>query len=315
LTTRSTIFGFLKEFGLKTPTPEVCDYTGSTYRADFWEGKGREYEDAVERIALRSLLPAEGRRYIDFGAGFGRLINEAARYEEVVVMDYSATLLQDAKQQLDKQPNSQRFIYVAADLYRLPFATNTFDVGMMCRVIHHLADAPAALKQIRACMTPNATFVLEFANKRNIKAILRYLLRQQTWNPFDLEPVEFVKLNFDFHPQYIYTALKEAGFTTVRQLPVSWLRLGVFKQVLPLSLMVQIDRVLQLVGRAVPVSPSIFTQNRVPGDTTAVVAREAMFKCPITGAALHREGDTMVSDSGPRWAIRDGIYDFKEPIQ
>ncbi len=300
---------------MKTPTPEVCDYTGSTYRADFWEGKGREYEDAVERIALRSLLPTTGRRYIDFGAGFGRLINEAARYEEVVVMDYSATLLQDAKQQLDKLPNSHRFIYVAADLYRLPFATNTFDVGMMCRVIHHLADAPAALKQIRSCMTPNATFVLEFANKRNIKAILRYALQKQTWNPFDLEPVEFVKLNFDFHPQYIYTALKEAGFTTIRQLPVSWLRLGVFKQVLPLSVMVGLDRLLQQAGRVAPMSPSIFTQNRVPGDPTMVVAREAMFKCPNTGAVLRRENDMMVSENGPRWAIRDGIYDFKEPVQ
>ncbi|MBX3080013.1 MAG: class I SAM-dependent methyltransferase [Anaerolineae bacterium] len=301
---------------MKTTTPEVCDYTGSTYRVDFWEGKGREYEDAVERIALRELLPAEGRRYIDFGAGFGRLINEAARYDEIVVMDYSATMLQDAKQYLAKQPNAQRFIYVAADLYKLPFAANTFDVGMMCRVIHHLADAPAALKQIHACLTPGSTFVLEFANKRNLKAILRYLLKQQDWNPYDLAPVEFVKLNFDFHPQYIYTALKEAGFTTIRQIPISWLRLGLFKRVLPLPLMVGLDRVLQFVGRMVPASPSIFTQNRIPGDRPPVVSQDAMFKCPITGAALHREGDTMVSTVGnPRWAIRDGIYDFKEPIQ
>jgi ubiquinone/menaquinone biosynthesis C-methylase UbiE len=301
---------------LKTPTPDVCDYTGSTYRVDFWEGKGREYEDAVERLALRALLPAEGRRYIDFGAGFGRLINEAERYDEIVVMDYSATMLQDAKQYLAKLPNSQRFVYVAADLYRLPFAANTFDVGMMCRVIHHLADAPAALKQIHDCMTPNATFVLEFANKRNLKAMLRYLLKKQTWNPYDLTPVEFVKLNFDFHPQYIYTALKEAGFTTIRQVPISWLRLDLFKRILPLSAMVSIDQALQFVGRMAPVSPSIFTQNRVPGDKTMVVPQDAMFKCPITGAPLHPEGDTMVSSAGnPRWAIRDGIYDFKEPIQ
>ena len=27
----------------------VIDYEGSGYRRDFWEGQGREYEDAVER--------------------------------------------------------------------------------------------------------------------------------------------------------------------------------------------------------------------------------------------------------------------------
>ncbi|MBX3061633.1 MAG: class I SAM-dependent methyltransferase [Anaerolineae bacterium] len=293
-------------------TPEVCDYTGSTYRADFWEGKGREYEDAVERIAIRSLLPKEGRRYIDFGAGFGRLINEAANYEQVVVMDYSLTMLQDAQSRLGR---SDRYIYVAADLYRLPFAPNTFDVALMCRVIHHLADAPLVLKQIRASMTSGATFVLEYANKRNLKAILRYLLRKQEWSPFSEEPIEFVKLNFDFHPQYMSHALKAAGFTTVRQYPVSWLRLGIFKKLLPLNVMVLLDRLLQQVGRIAPVSPSIFTQNRVPGDRGMVAPVDSIFKCPQCGGAVERQDEAMVCVSeGKRWAIRDGIYDFKEPI-
>jgi len=30
----------------------VIDYEGSGYRTDFWEGQGREYEDAVERLTL-----------------------------------------------------------------------------------------------------------------------------------------------------------------------------------------------------------------------------------------------------------------------
>lgn len=298
---------------MKRSTPEVCDYTNSNYRTDFWEGKGREYEDAVERVALRTLLPKTGQRYIDFGAGFGRLINEAGGYEQVVIMDYSLTMLQDAQKRLGR---SDRYVYVAADLYQLPFAPNTFDAAMMCRVIHHLADASAALKQIRASLTPGATFVLEFANKRNLKAMLRYLLRQQSWNPYDEAPVEFVKLNFDFHPQYMAEALRGAGFTTIRQLPVSWLRLGLFKALLPLSAMVTLDRVMQQVGQFAPLSPSIFTQNRVPGDRGQVAPTTAIFKCPQTGAALHREGEAMVSPdgSGPRWAIRDGIYDFKTPI-
>ncbi len=299
------------------PTPAVCDYENSTYRTDFWEGKGREYEDAVERIALRSLLPPAGRRYVDFGAGFGRLIDEASRYDQVVLLDYSRTMLEDAQSRLAKMdPRSDRYVYVAADLYHLPFVANSFDTAILCRVIHHLADAPAALSQIRASLTPGATFVLEFANKLNLKAILRYLFRRQTWSPYSQEPVEFVKLNFDFHPAYIEQTLRQAGFVPVRRRAVSSLRLGALKSVLPPSMMIALDRLIQPTGKVLPIAPSIFVENRTPGERMPVVPAESMFKCPVCGASgLRRTGDVLVCPAnGERWAVRDGIYDFKEPL-
>ncbi len=292
--------------------PDVCDYEGSTYRVDFWEGKGRGYEDAVERIALRRLLPARARRYVDFGVGFGRLINEADAYDQVVLMDYSRTMLQDAQSRLGRSP---RLIYVAADLYRLPFAANSFDAGIMCRVIHHLADAPAALKNIQACFAPGGTFVLEFANKLNLKAIVRYALRLQAWSPYSRDPVEFVKLNFDFHPAYIGEALVAAGFRSGRRLAVSWLRLGLFKRLLPLKMMAGIDALLQHLGGVAPLSPSLWLETHVAGSPADLTPTESLFVCPISRQPLQREGDVMISPSGGyRWAVRDGIYDFKEPL-
>jgi len=293
--------------------PAICDYEGSTYRADFWEGKGRDYEDAVERAALRRLLPRAARRYVDFGAGFGRLIDEADRYDHVVVLDYSRTMLQDAQARLGRDA---RFTYVAADLYRLPFAPNTFDAGILCSVIHPLEAAPAALRQIRACFAPGGTFVLEFANKLNLKAVARYLLRRQTWSPFDHEPVEFVRLNFDFHPAHIHDALRGSGFAPRRRLGVSWLRLGLLKTTLPLQVLVALDRLLQPLGSAAPLAPSIFVQSLVPGVQTSLAPVESMFRCPQCGhAPLARQGDTMPCPAcGSRWAVRDGIYDFKEPF-
>ena len=54
-----------------TEGPRICDYGDSTYRQDFWEGRGRDYEDAVERRVLRQMLPQSGFRLLEIGAGFG----------------------------------------------------------------------------------------------------------------------------------------------------------------------------------------------------------------------------------------------------
>ncbi len=294
------------------PSPPVIDYEGSGYRTDFWEGQGRDYEDLTERIALRRLLPAHGRRVVHLGAGFGRMTNELGGYDQIVVLDYSRSLLRDAQTRLG---TDDRYVYVAADIYHLPLADGSCDAAVMERVIHHLADVPAALAQIRAVLAPGAPFVLEYASKRNLKAILRYGLRRQAWSPFDAEPVEFVKLNFDFHPAYMARCLQKAGFHTRRRLALSYFRLNLLKRIVPLSLLVFLDKLLQPTGQIAPFSPSVFTLNAAIGDTPPYAVNGPLFKCLNCGGSLHVEGDMLVCENRDgRWMIRDGIYDFKEPV-
>ena len=83
----------------------------------------------------------------------------------------------------DRLGGSEKYVYVAADVYRLPFAPALFDAATMIRTLHHMADARKALDQVRKTLTGGATFILEFANKHNLKSILRYWMRRQTWNP------------------------------------------------------------------------------------------------------------------------------------
>jgi len=297
---------------LKEPTVPVCDYEGSRYRTEFWEGQGREYEDLAERAALRRLLPPAGRRIVHLGAGFGRMTNELGGYVQVIVLDYSRTMLREAQALLG---TDDRYVYVAADIFHLPLADGSCDAALMERVIHHLADVPAALRQIRAVLAPGAPFVLEYANKRNLKAIVRHALGRQDWDPFDQEPVEFVALNFDFHPDYMERCLHEAGFETERRLAVSYLRLALLKQRVPVGLLVALDRLLQPSGKWGAYSPSVFTLNRAEGDTPPAALDGPLFKCLTCGGPLRREDDTLVCARGcGRWAIRDGLYDFKEAL-
>ena len=297
---------------MQSAIPPICDYEGSGYRTDFWEGQGRDYEDLAERAAVRRLLPSRGRRIAHLGAGFGRMTNELGGYQQVVVLDYSRTLLREAQARLG---TGSRFVFVAADIYRLPLAPGSCDAALMERVIHHFADVPAALAQIRGALAPGAAFVLEYANKRNLKSILRYGMRQQAWNPFDEAPVEFVELNFDFHPAYMARVLKAAGFTTRQRLAVSYFRFGPLKRALPASLLVALDRLLQPTGDIAPFSPSVFTLNVAAGGTPLAALNGPLFKCLHCGAPLHDEGDTVACPNGDgRWALHDGIYDFKTEV-
>ena len=100
------------------PPRPVCDYEGSRYRTEFWT-REREYEDRAERIALRKLLPARGRRLIEIGAGAGRLADLYLGYEQIVLMDYARSTLAEAREQIAARfpEHAHRFRLVAADLY------------------------------------------------------------------------------------------------------------------------------------------------------------------------------------------------------
>src|SRR5512135_2450233 len=174
--------------------PPVLDYEGSKYSTEFWNPE-REYEDRAERIAIQAMLPMKGRRLIEIGAGAGRLGDMYRGYAEVILMDYARSTVIEAR---DRWQHDPRFKFVAADLYQLPFMPGAFDSIVMIRVIHHLVDVPRALTEIATALNSNGTFLLEFANKRNLKSMARYALHKQSWSPYARTPIEFVKLNFDF---------------------------------------------------------------------------------------------------------------------
>ncbi len=290
--------------------PPVCSYEGSDYQTSFWEQGGRAYEDQVEAVALRRLLPPGGKLLLELGAGAGRNTPRYQGFERVVLLDYSLTQLQQAAQRLGF---SDRYLYVAADVYRLPFVDGLFDAATMIRTLHHMADAPLALRQVRRVVQPGAAFILEYANKHNVKAILRYWLGRQDWSPFTPEPVEFAALNFDFHPRAVQTWLKECGFALQRSLTVSHFRIGALKRLLPLRLLVGLDSLAQLTGNWWQLSPSVFTRNQALGETP-VASPGAFFQCPDCSRALENQPKALVCGGcGKRWAVREGIYDFRQP--
>ncbi len=298
-------------------TPPVCNYEGSDYQQSFWEQGGREYEDRAEAIALKRMLPKKGKLMLELGAGAGRNTPRYAGFERIVLLDYSTTQLIQAQEKLGC---SDKYIYVAADIYRLPFRDRQFDAATMIRALHHMADAPKALKQIRNVLRSNAIFILEFANKLNLKSILRYVTGRQKWNPFTLEPVEFVKLNFDFHPKAIRKWLGELGFSIEKTLTVSHFRLGLLKRIVPARLLAALDGLFQPTGEFWQFTPSVFVKARIKDtvhDDEVSLSVIDLFKCPdCEGEKLEEMNDHLhcpICESN--WAVLDGIYDFRERMK
>jgi SAM-dependent methyltransferase len=293
----------------------ICDYDGSDYQVSFWDKGGREYEDQTEAIALKRLLPRSGHLLLEVGAGAGRNTPRYQGFERVVLLDYSLSQLEEAREKLGA---ADRYLYVAANIYRLPFVDDLFECGTMIRTLHHMTDAPRALLQVRNALQPGATFILEFANKMNLKAILRYAFRRQPWNPFSQEPVEFVRLNFNFHPKAVRGWLAELGFFIERTLTVSHFRLDILKRIVPLQVLVTLDALLQWSGGLWQLTPSVFVK-AVLGTVGAVQIPEDSthwFKCPTCSyTPLQKEATHLLCQGcGLKWPVRAGIFDFREAL-
>lgn len=288
--------------------PPIMDYEGSRWREEFW--RGREYEDRVERIALTALLPPTGKRLVEIGAGFGRLADLYRGYEQVILLDYARSMLKDARERLGSDP---RFTFIAADLYNLPFANNALDTALTVRVLHHVADIPKAFAEISRSVRPHGAYLTDFANKRHLKALVKYHLgRANGMNPYSPAPYEFVKLNFDYHPSYISKNLNQVGFTIRAQRAVSTFRVGGLKRVVPTSLLVSMDGAIQGVTAPLKIAPSIFfkTESTKQGDAKLNPNLWRCVKCHAEKTSV--QGSTMTCGAcSTQFFQTDGIWELK----
>lgn len=290
--------------------PEICDYEGSPWRTAFWPG--REYEDRAERIALAHMLPPRGTRLCEIGAGFGRLAEFYRGYERVILLDYSRSMLRDARERLQ---GDARFIFAVADLYNLPLADASLDTVVTVRVLHHIADIPQAFAQIARVLRPGGTYLTEFANKRHVKARLRYALTHRGDDPDDPAPYEFVKLNFDFHPRYIGECLRQVDLVVRDRRAVSTFRHPLLKRTLPSSFLASLDGALQHPTADLALAPSLFFRSESEKSGTPTL-NPVLWRCPACsstglvecGAAL------LCSNCSSRYPILDGIIDFKGTV-
>jgi hypothetical protein len=109
--------------------------------------------------------------------------------------------------------------------------------------------------------------------------------------------------------------LAEAGLQVHELRTVSHLRLGLLKRLVPTKWLVSLDRLFQPTGALWQLTPSVFARCKTRANTPAAPSG-AFFRCTVCGSTmLEDEGDTLYCiDCGVRFAVHDGVYDFKAPL-
>lgn len=228
---------------------------------------GREYEDVSEKIALKRFFKVIGEKpnLIDVGGGFGRLTETYINFgKKIVLIDPSEHNLAIAREKFGK---TEKIVYRKASLPDLPFADDSFEVVVMVRVMHHLADSQKTLMELSRILKPDGYLILEFANKIHFLARIKALFRGElsftsnfkTYEKRSQESISKKKIIFlNHHPRKIFNDLQKSDFRILEFLSVSNFRNPIMKKVVPLKVLIFFESICQKWLSNLFFGPSIF---------------------------------------------------------
>ncbi len=315
------------------------DYENYDYR-QFWQDDKRLYEDNSERIVIKKFIgPLEkrGRIFVDLGCGFGRLFSEYKDFEKIFLVDFSVSNLKNAKEAVGKFLNydaaqMNKVSYVAADVTSLPFKASFADVAMTVRVMHHIDNVGKFISEASRILKPGGCFLVEFANKRNLKNILKFMSGRLKQSPFDSRPLQIGATILDYHPGFIKSLLRQSGFKILKQVSASNYRLGFLKRHINLKVLLFFERIYQNVFSFIDTGPSIFLKTVNAGtlqagqaqtDLTGLNFKSATenfedfknyFCCPACrdeNLEINSGGKVVCTSCKREFYMDDGIYVFK----
>ena len=203
-------------------------------------------------------------KFADIGGGYGRLANEyLKRAHKVYIFDYSKTELKQAKEIYGDKIETK-----AGDIYKLPFKDEELDGLMMVRVTHHLKDLKKATSELYRVLKPCGVAVIEFANKRTLPKMARFLTGRSKVNPFDKKVANYKEISkdgfYNYHPKYVEEIFAKAGFKREKVLSVSNFRSRGLKKILKTKNLVKMENSAQQILAPIRFAPSIYYKLRKP---------------------------------------------------
>jgi SAM-dependent methyltransferase len=264
-----------------------------------------------------------GTWFIDIGGSYGRLADTYVdKYKNCVILDYSLKTLQKNYEDItQKYPN---IFLIAANAYRMPFKTSSFDAGLMVRVLHHIEKPKQYLKEIARILNSGATYIQEFPNKRHIKARIKAFLKGDK-EIRNLEPYQQPCINLEgakgdgvyflnFHPRHIHNLLNEQGFILKKKQGCSYLRIPFLKKIMSVKALIFFEKILQKILGKTDISPSILLKTELVKDDEkqSYSDIEDIIACPICKSPLlFKENTATCKKCERKYFKKKDIWDFR----
>jgi len=229
---------------------------------------GREYEHESEVLAIRAFLEKipKIKTILEVGAGFGRLVpSYAFRAKNVILTDPCGKLLKISK--LSYPENNFSFVQTMAENLSKKIRGKSIDLAICVRVIHHVEETNELIENICSILKDKGYLILEFANKRHLKATMLEFLKGNFTFPIDIFPsdkrspksIKAATLPFlNYHPDEITRKLIECDFKVIETRSVSNIRSPFLKKLLSTETLVSFEKALQVPLSYINFGPSIF---------------------------------------------------------
>ena len=218
----------------------MVSYDGYDYAA-FW--KGREYEDKADKMAVSELLsriPGSLGSVADIGGGMGRMVGlYASRADKITIVDPSKEQLEYAKKAAVGGIDAAFVVGSAEDM---PSPDKSFDTVICVRVFHYVKDPERAIREMYRVMKPGRYLILEIPNKKHFKNRVRNLFERS--RPIDMTILADGAF-INHVPDEISLILTTVGFNILAKKSVSNFRWPFLKRVLPISLMLFMEKHIQ----------------------------------------------------------------------
>lgn len=195
----------------------IVDYDSNQYDyRTYWEG--RDYEQHAESKALERLLEPLGRVewFADFGGAYGRnAVHYRNRVAHGVIIDYSKNNMTNASEIHAEDIRTGKIHLVRSDVAHMPFIDSAFDAALVMRVLHHLPDIEAALREMARAVADY--WLIDVPIKHHVLARLRGAVRGTSKELKGPEPAQSgtseTPFNL-FHLETIRERLAEYGWDT-----------------------------------------------------------------------------------------------------
>lgn len=231
----------------------------------YW--KGREYEHQSEIITINNFLKKipKLKTILEIGAGYGRLVpSYYFRGKRIILSDPSARLLKIARGRLKNK--GIEFIHAGIENLHPKVRKNTASLVILIRVLHHIEDPDVAFSVISKITKNSGYLILEFPNKRHLKATISEFIHGNFTFPLDISPkmIKNQKIRkktipfYNYHPDIIKDKLRSYGFKIIETRSVSNIRSSFFKKMLPVDTLLSFEKLLQKPFSYIYFGPSIF---------------------------------------------------------